>query len=675
MKVQLRKYAAGAVAAGALAAVGAVALPLGSHDWQPVTYGLTESAQEILPATVTEAEPARVVSTTLDESGRPVVTVQEATNKADAAKIVEKAQKAKNAVGVEIDAPVKALGVPTGSDTYRSQQWDFTKMNVANAWQKSTGAGVTVAVIDTGVDANHPDLAANVLSGYDAIANTAGKSTDANGHGTHVAGTIAAVTGNNVGISAIAPDVKILPVKVLDAKGSGYMSDTAEGIIWAADNGAQVINMSLGSSAKVAAVTNAISYARSRGVTVVAAAGNSRASGSPTNYPAADEGVIGVAATDSADKVASYSNAGSYVDVAAPGSAILSTYPTALGNAYMNMNGTSMASPHVAAAAALLKAYNSALTPDQIQAALEKSAVDLGTAGKDTDFGYGRIDAAAALAAVTPATTAPTTAPATTAPATTAPTTTAPTTTAPTTTAPTTSAPTTSAPTTAPTTTPPTVAPTTKTPTTTPTTAPTSAPTTAPVTKSPTASPTPTPSKTVAKVTPVVTVGVSAREVSYGTSTVTTFTVKASGKAYAAKSVSVCLSEAGGAFSCTDTKTTTAGTLLVSRVATAAYQVYLTVPETETTTAVTSATASYTVRVKVAATRTAKGVMTVVLTGHAGQAVEVQQYVSGAWRTVGTYSATTAKAAVSGLVTGQKYRVVVADTTEILGTTSATVTA
>jgi subtilisin family serine protease len=241
-----------------------------------------------------------------------------------------------------------------------------------------------VAVIDTGVDATHPDLAGQVLPEYDVINRTTlATATDPNGHGTHVAGTIAADAGNGIGISGIAPDAKILPIRVLGANGSGYMSDAATGITYAADHGATVINMSLGSASKVTAVTNAIAYARSKGVTVVAAAGNDRQSGSPTSYPGADQGVIAVAATDSNDVVASYSNAGSYVDVAAPGSNILST----TGGTYQSWNGTSMASPHVAAIAALLEAYNPRLTPDEVEAAIEGSAVDLGPAGKDNDYG------------------------------------------------------------------------------------------------------------------------------------------------------------------------------------------------------------------------------------------------------------------------------------------------
>ncbi|MEV6301470.1 S8 family peptidase [Actinoplanes sp. NPDC051861] len=408
MKAQIRRFAVGAATAGVLAGVGVFALPTGTAGWQPVTYGLTTSAEQMLPATVSEAQPARVVTTTIDEDGRPVVKVEQATDRQSATSLVEDAQRAKNAVSVELDATAYALDVPSGSDPQRAKQWDLAKLRVDEAWTKSTGAGVTVAVIDTGVDASHADLKANVLSGYDAIANKAGVSTDGNGHGTHVAGTIAAVTGNGVGISGIAPDVKILPIKTLGANGSGNMSDTAEGITWAVDHGAQVINMSLGSDAKVAAVTNAIKYARSKGVTVVAAAGNSRQEGNPTNYPGADEGVIGVAATDSNDRYGSYSNAGSYVDVAAPGSDILSTAPN---SAYKTMSGTSMASPHVAAVAALLKSFAPRLTPDEIEATLEKTAVDLGKAGFDNDYGNGRIDPVAALESLTPVTAPPSTSP------------------------------------------------------------------------------------------------------------------------------------------------------------------------------------------------------------------------------------------------------------------------
>ncbi|BEL12333.1 hypothetical protein Q0Z83_105240 [Actinoplanes sichuanensis] len=612
--VQIRKFAFGAVAAGALAAVGALALPGGSADWAPVSYGLTAAPERIVPATVTEAQPARVVSTTIDKDGRPVVTVKEATDKASAIKLVEAAQKADGAIGVEMDAKVYALGAPTGTDQYRAKQWDIPKIHTTDAWQKSTGAGVVVAVIDSGVDGTHPDLAANMVSGFDATTDRAGTTTDRHGHGTHVAGTVAAVTGNATGISGVAPDVKIMPVKVLGDDGSGNMSDTAEGITWAADHGAQVINMSLGGTQKVTAVSNAIAYARSKGVTVVAAVGNSREQGSPTSYPAADAGVIGVAATDSNDRVGVYSNAGNYVDVAAPGTDIFSLAPN---GQYKTMSGTSMASPHVAGLAALLKSYQKSLTPDQIEATLEKSAVDLGPVGFDNDFGNGRVDALAALNALAPATTAPTTPP--------------------------TTAPVTKAPTTAPTT-PPTKAPTT------PTTPPTKAPiTTAPV-----------------KGAPVITADTTGGNVIYGTTTVTTFAVKSGEQAWSRKAVSVCVTESGAAQQCTETSTDDLGQVRVERAAKASYQVVVKAG------GATSATVGYQVRAAVTVIKAGFGQMQVTLTGAIGRPAEIQQKINGTWRAVGSYTAPTspAKAVVTRLMPGQTYRVVVADSAAILGATS-----
>ncbi|MFC7527641.1 S8 family peptidase [Actinoplanes sp. GCM10030250] len=378
----MRRFLTGTIAA----ALGAFALPTGSQAFTPVSYGLE------LPATVSAAQPVRVVTTTLDATGRPVISVRVATSRARAADLVGIATAAGNTVGVEIDVPVRALEEP--SDPYRDEQWDLDAIRVSEAWEQSTGEGVTVAVIDSGVDGDHPDLAGHVLPGYNTIDDVEGGAADDNGHGTHVAGTIAAVTGNDEGVAGIAPDVTILPVKALDADGSGWMSDTAEGIVWAADNGAQVINLSLGATEQSEAVTEAVGYAREQGVTVVAAAGNEREEGSPTSWPAADEGVLAVAATDDRDEYAEYSNAGDYVDVAAPGSDILSTYP---GDGYETMSGTSMAAPHVAAVAALLLGKNPGLSPGQIESILESTAVDLGDEGFDPDYGHGRIDAAAAL--------------------------------------------------------------------------------------------------------------------------------------------------------------------------------------------------------------------------------------------------------------------------------------
>jgi type VII secretion-associated serine protease mycosin len=633
MRNHLRRYAIGALAVGAVAGATAIALPASGPAWQPVTHGLTATPAQLLPANVSTAEPVRVVSTTIDRTGRPVVTTKTATDRETATELVDEAQEADNAVAVDIDTVVTALGVPTGTDTYRGQQWDFTKIRVATAWQRSTGAGVKVAVIDSGVEATHPDLAGQVLPGVDIISGTEGVSTDPNGHGTHVAGTIAALTGNGLGVSAVAPDTRILPVRVLSATGSGWSSDIAKGIIWAADHGANVINMSLGGSGQDTATSNAVAYARSKGVTVIAAAGNSRLLGSPVNYPAADAGVIAVAATDSNDKVAGYSNQGSYVDVAAPGSAIASTVPVGQGS-YAYKNGTSMAAPHVAAVAALLKAYNPSLTPDAIERALTGSAVDLGATGKDTDFGYGRIDAVAALDAVT------TTTPAT---------------------------PVTTVPTTAPTT----VAPTpTKTSTPTPTTTVTPKPT-------PSKTVTPTPSKTtpVKKVRPTVkSVSTSPAWVVHGTTVTVTYTVTVSGKPLANQPVRIGTTPAGGTITWADATTNASGVVTFSKPATGRFQVKMTVPVSDTTLEATSSTITFGVKSQATVTSPAAGTLKVALSGAAGQKVQVQRLDKRRWVVATTYVASSPDYTLDGLTAKSQYRIVMPATVAITGLTSAVVT-
>ncbi len=640
MRKQLRRYALGALAVGTIAGGAALALPGAHADWKPVAFGLDRSPAQLLPTTVSTTDPVRVVTTTV-KNGRPVATARIATDMTTAEALVTDGQKVKNAVGVQVDHRVHALEAPAGTDPMRAQQWDFTKIHVANAWAKSTGSGVTVAVIDTGVDATHPDLAGHVLTGYDEINQTAAGNTDPNGHGTHVAGTIAALTGNGVGVSAIAPDAKIMPIRVLGADGSGYMSDAANGIVYAADHGADVVNMSLGSEDEDASVTNAIAYARSRGVVVVAAAGNERQKGSPNSYPAADPGVIAVAATDSTDTVASYSNQGSYVDVAAPGSAILSTYPTALNNTgYAVLYGTSMASPHVAAIAALLKAYNPTLTPDQVEQALESSAVDLGPAGKDSDYGYGRVDAAAALAAVSPATTAPTTQPTASA--------------SPTATDPATSDPTGSDPAGSD-----------------PTSSPASGDPTSDPTADPTDEPTITPT-TAAPVTPAIRLNATARLIRYGTTPTVTFQVTADGATLAGRTASLCVSVNGAAYQCSAVTTNGAGVVTWAKRATGPFRIRLLVPATDSTTAVTSATATYGMQVAVTAAKAGSKSLTVTIGGVAGQTVAVQRLDGTRWVTAKTVKAAT-RTTVTGLTAKRSYRVVVPNSTSYTGATSAIV--
>ncbi|MFG1991948.1 S8 family serine peptidase [Actinoplanes sp. NPDC048988] len=584
----------------------------------PAAYGV-DAADSLLPAEVSGRRPARVVSTALDDAGRPIVRVRTATDRAAARRYVREGRSRSRSVAVEIDKTVRTTEVPAGSDPYRADQWDFAKINVAAAWPRSTGDGVTVAVIDTGVDAAHPDLAGDVLPGIDYVAGTVGGTgIDPNGHGTHVAGTIAAATGNGVGISAVAPSAKILPIRVLGADGTGSMADAASGIVYAADHGAQVINMSLGSTDRLDAVTQAIAYARGKGVTVVAAAGNDGRKGSPANYPGADPGVIAAAATDSADAVAAFSNRGSYVDVAAPGVGILSTLPTVKGS-YGSMSGTSMAAPHVAAVVALLKAYHPAWSPDEIEQVLQSTAVDLGTPGKDTSYGWGRIDPVAALAEETP--TAPSMPVETTTPST----------------------------------------------PTTPVQPITPSEPTAPSEPTPPGEPT-APSEPRKPSTPSVTIGVStgARDVAYGTRLTTRYTVKAGSSPLAGRAAQLCVASGNKAFTCTSMTTTAAGTVTVAATATANRRVRLTVA------GVSSPVTSYVVRPRLAVAKAGARKMRIAMTGVAGQRLSVQRWTGKGWHAIRSYPAASGRL-VTGLVAGATYRVVAPASTALSSKTSGAV--
>jgi len=277
---------------------------------------------------------------------------------------------------------------------YADYQWNLPAIRAELAWPAAyEGEEVIVAVVDTGVDLNHPDLKNRLIEGYNVFTETADAYDDV-GHGTHVAGIIAANINNYEGIAGIAPRTRIMPVKVLDETGAGSTYAVAQGIIWATDHGAKVINLSLGNYAEAQFLHDAIRYAYDRDVVLIAATGNDHTE--TPGYPAAYDEVLAVGATDASRNLASFSNYGDYVDVAAPGVNIASTYP---GQQYAAMSGTSMASPHAAALAAMIRSVNSSLTNEQIMELIRSSAVDLGEEGYDIYFGYGEINAAKAVEA------------------------------------------------------------------------------------------------------------------------------------------------------------------------------------------------------------------------------------------------------------------------------------
>lgn len=298
--------------------------------------------------------------------------------------------------------------------------WHYTLTNFPAAWDSSRGgAGAPVAVIDSEFDTEHPDLKDKFLTGYNADSgHPAYRTSNVRAssvpelHGSHVAGLVGAATDNGIGVSGASFDSPIIPVKVSTAFSPGgrvdakFVADVSEAMTWVAGRGAGVVNLSLGTPRFHQPMQDAVNLLRGRGIVVVASAGNEQDTserGVP-NYPAALQGVIAVAATDPGDRATPFSTNGDFVDLAAPGSSIVSTWdtraPSSLGVAgYESLSGTSMSAPIVAGLAGLVRARRPDLTPEEVELVLAQSARDLGVPGKDPVYGFGRIDAAGALSA------------------------------------------------------------------------------------------------------------------------------------------------------------------------------------------------------------------------------------------------------------------------------------
>jgi len=289
---------------------------------------------------------------------------------------------------VEADFEVYALTQTT--------PWGIQKIRAPEVWATGNkGTGIKVAILDTGIDIKHPDL--KVVGGVSYVWYTLGNYNDDNGHGTHCAGIVAALD-NGIGVVGVAPEAALYAVKVLDMYGSGYLSDVNYGIEWCITYGMQVISMSFGSASDSISLHQECDKAYNSGIVLVAAAGNSGPGENTIAYPAKYSSVIAVGATDSNDVVASFSSRGPELSVVAPGVNIYSTYK---GSTYKTLSGTSMACPHVTGTVALIL-RKAAHTPAEVRGILQKTAVDLGPTGWDSAYGYGRIDAYAAVQKAVP---------------------------------------------------------------------------------------------------------------------------------------------------------------------------------------------------------------------------------------------------------------------------------
>lgn len=293
----------------------------------------------------------------------------------------------------ELDRLVPASLVT--NDPYFGNQWHLPKIGADAAWDQSSGSGITIAILDTGVDAAHPDLAAKIVPGWNFHANT-NNTTDDYGHGTKVAGSAAAVYNNGAGVAGVAGAAKIMPIRIAGADGYASLSAMASGLIYAADNGARVANISY-ICADSATVISAANYMKSKGGLVTSSAGNYGVD----EGIAATTSMIPVSATDSGDAKASWSSYGAYVAMSAPGTGI---YSTTKGGGYGSVSGTSFSAPVTAGVIALMMAANPKLSSSEIESLLYATAVDLGTAGRDPKFGHGRVNAAAAVQAALNAT-------------------------------------------------------------------------------------------------------------------------------------------------------------------------------------------------------------------------------------------------------------------------------
>src|SRR5882724_3110140 len=299
----------------------------------------------------------------------------------------------------ERDYLTHACTMPNDPYVVAGNEWHLAKIQALQAWNFTAGASnVVIAILDSGINGAHPDLAGRFLPGYDFV-NGDTDTTDDYGHGTAVAGTVVAAGNNGLGVAGVAYGCTVLPVKVMDAWGSESHSTIAQGIEYAVQQGARIINLSLGGDWSSMTLQNAINYAWSNNVIIVAAAGNT--GGTAPQYPGACEHVLAVSASEPDDSRCWFSSYGTYVTLFAPGDNIWTTQRD-LNNPYGAWSGTSFSSPVVAGVAALVLSLNPPLSNSQVVDLLRGTSDDLGPLGPDPSFAYGRVNALRAVSAVSP---------------------------------------------------------------------------------------------------------------------------------------------------------------------------------------------------------------------------------------------------------------------------------
>ncbi len=336
--------------------------------------------------TLLEAQGGRILSRIRNSKLR-VVSVPKFAERA----IVEILRRHPNIKFAELDELVE-LTDTTPNDAKYSQSWHLPKIGAPKAWDHTKGSDITVAILDSGVHAAHPDLAGKLVAGTNTVDNST-NTGDVMGHGTKVAGVVGALSNNTIGVASVAWNAKLMPIRVSNrSDGAAYTSDLAEGIYWAADHGARVANLSYDVS-NSPTIQNAAKYLKDRGGVTVIAAGNL---GSQQSYTASEE-IIVISATTAADARASWSSYGNYVDFAAPGAGI---WTTTMSGGYASVSGTSFAAPVTSGAVALLLSLDPSLNSTSLKQLLKQTASDLGSFGYDPHFGHGRIEVGQAVSSI-----------------------------------------------------------------------------------------------------------------------------------------------------------------------------------------------------------------------------------------------------------------------------------